>query len=438
VRTDVAALAFTIGVTLITGVVFGLVPALQASGAGMTDALKDAGRGSTGGRKRAFVRNALVVSEIAFACVLLVGAGLLIRSLVTVLEVDMGFDPSHTATIRVDPDSRATRAQRLAHMDEVLRRIGQTPGIEHAAVTDTLPFGRNRTWGAGAKGVTYERGKYPLAFVRLVSEGYPAAMGIPILAGRDFSASDVTGSEPVMLINKTLANALWPGQDPIGRYIAGPCAKERRVVGVVGNVRHLSLEQPSGNEMYIPARQCDDLAGSYLVVRSTLPPGQVAATLRAALIPIAPNLATNDFRTLQQILDRSVSPRRFTVLLLGGFAVFALILASLGIYALISHSVNQRTQEIGIRMALGASARDVQARIIGQTLRLAAVGLVIGAGVSSMLARGASGLLFGVTAGDPQTFLSMIGVLTMVALVAGYLPARRASRIDPIVALRAD
>jgi predicted permease len=439
VRTDAAALVFTVVVTLITGVVFGLAPALQVSGARMTSVLKDASRGSTEGRERAFVRNALVVSEIAFACVLLVGAGLLIRSLVSVLEVKMGFEPARTATIRVDPDSRVTTpAQRLAYMDNVLRRVSQAPGIERAAITDTLPFGRNRTWGAGAKGATYERGKYPLAFVRVVSEGYPAAMGIPLLAGRDFSPSDMPGKEPVMLVNKTLADALWPGEDPIDKYIAGPCANERRVVGVVSDVRHLSLEQPSGNEMYIPARQCDDLAGSYLVVRSTLPAGQVAATLRAALIPIAPNLAGNDFRTLQQIVDRSVSPRRFTVLLLGGFAVFALILASLGIYALISYSVSQRTQEIGIRMALGASARDVQARIIGQTLRLAVIGLVIGAGASSLLARGASGLLFGVTAGDPQTFVGMVAVLAIVALVAGYLPARRASRIDPMVALRAE
>ncbi len=165
--------------------------------------------------------------------------------------------------------------------------------------------------------MTCERGQYPLAFVRVVSEGYPAAMGIPFLAGRDFSASDMAGKEPVMLVNKTLADALWPGADPIGQHIVGPCAKERRVVGVLGDVRHLSLEQPSGNEMHIPARQCDDLAGSSLVVRSTLPAGQVALTLRAALTPIAPNLAGNDVRTLQQIVDRSVSPRRFTVLLLG-------------------------------------------------------------------------------------------------------------------------
>jgi len=439
VRTDATALVFTVVVALITGVVFGLAPALYASGSGIAGKLKESSRGSSSGRERAWIRNALVVSEIAFACVLLVGAGLLIRSLAGVLKVNMGFDPAHTSTIRVDPDSRATtQAQRLAYMDDVLRRVSQGPGIERAAITDALPLGRNRTWGAGAKGATYKRGEYPLAFVRVVSEGYPAAMGIPLLGGRDFSASDMADKEPVMLVNKTLANALWPGEDPIGKFIVGPCAKERRVIGVVSDVRHLSLEQPAGNEMYIPARQCDDLAGSYLVVRSTLSPGQVAATLRAALTPIAPNLARNDFRTLQQIVDRSVSPRRFTVLLLGGYAVFALILASLGIYALISYSVNQRTQEIGIRMALGASARDVQARIIGQTLRLAMIGLVIGAGASWLLARGASGLLFGVTAGDPQTFIGMIAILTIVALVAGFLPARRASRIEPMVALRAE
>ncbi len=439
VRVDAAALVFTIVVALITGLVFGVTPALQTSGPGITGALKDASRGSTGGRERAWIRNSLVVAEIAFACVLLVGAGLLIRSLVSVLEVNMGFEPARTSTIRVDPDSRVTTsAQGVAYMDEVLHRVREAPGIERAAITDSLPLGRNRTWGAGAKGVTYERGKYPLAFVRVVSEGYPAAMGIHLLAGRDLSSSDMPDKEPVMLVNKTLANALWPGQDPVGKSIAGPCAKERRVVGVVSDVRHLSLEQPAGNEMYIPARQCDDIAGSYLVVRSTLPPGQVATALRAALSPVAPNLARNDFRTLQQIVDRSVSPRRFTVLLLGGYAMFALILASLGIYALISYSVNQRTQEIGIRMALGASARDVQTRIIGQTLRLATVGLVIGAGASWLLARGASGLLFGVSAGDPQTFAGMVAVLTTVALVAGYLPARRASRIEPMVALRAE
>jgi putative ABC transport system permease protein len=439
VRTDATALAFTLAIALVTGIVFGLVPALQARGAAITNALKDATRGSTEGSRRTWVRNALVVTEIAFACVLLVGAGLLIRSLIRVLDVDMGFDPTRAATIRVDPDSRyATPEQRNAYFDEVLRRVKEIPGVETAGITDALPLGRNRTWGAGAKGVTYERGKYPLAFVRVVSDGYPAAMGMAIRAGRDIAASDTRTSEPVMLVNETMARNLWPGQDPIGKYMLGGCAKERRVVGVVGDVRHLALEQEAGNEMYLPMRQCSDQSSSDLVIRATLPPAALASAVREALRPIAANLPGNDFRTLQQIVDKSVSPRRFLVMLLGAFAAFALILASLGIYGLISYSVNQRTQEIGIRMALGASARDVQTRIIAQTLSLAAIGMVLGTVTSWAMVRSAGSLLFGVTARDPGTFLGMVVVLTVVALVAGYLPARRASRIDPMVALRAE
>jgi predicted permease len=439
VRTDVTALGFALAVALVTGVVFGLAPAWHARGGALANALKDATRGSTEGRRRAWVRNALVVSEIAFACVLLVGAGLLIRSLIRVLDVDMGFQPARAATIRVDPDNRyTTPEQRNAYLDEVLRRVKEIPGVESAGVTDALPLGRNRTWGAPAKGVTYERGRFPFAFPRIVSDGYPAAMGIPLRAGRDISPADTRTSEPVIMINESMARVLWPGQDPIGKYILGPCAKERRVIGVVGDVRHLALEQASGNEMYIPMRQCSDQPSLDLVVRSTLPPSQLAGAIRAALQPIASNLPRNDFRTLQQLVDKSVSPRRFLVLLLGGFAAFALVLASLGIYGLISYSVHQRTQEIGIRMALGASAREVQAGILVQTLRLAAIGMVIGGAASWALAQGADALLFGVTPRDPGTFLGMVVVLTFVALVAGYLPARRASRVDPMLALRAE
>ncbi|HEY7498191.1 MAG TPA: ABC transporter permease [Vicinamibacterales bacterium] len=440
VRTDMTALGFTLAIAIATGIVFGLAPALQARGGAITRALNDAARGSTESRSRLWVRNALVVSEVAFACVLLVGAGLLIRSLIHVLDVDMGFDSARASTIRVDPTSVAysAREQRSAYFDEVLRRVREIPGVEAAGITDALPLGRNRTWGAGAKGVTYERGRYPLAFPRIVSDGYRAAMGIPLRAGRDILPSDTATTEPVIVVNETMARSLWPGQDPIGKYILGGCAKERRVVGVIGDVRHLALEQESGNEMYIPMRQCGDQPSADLVVRSTLPPSHLAGTIRAALKPIAANLPSNDFRTLQQIVDKSVSPRRFLVLLLGAFAGFALVLASLGIYALISYSVNQRTQEIGIRMALGASSRDVQRGIIGQTLWLAAIGMVVGGAAAWAVARGASGLLFGVTPRDPWTFLGMLVILTIVACVAGYLPARRASRIDPMVALRAE
>ena len=291
----------------------------------------------------------------------------------------------------------------------MLRRVKEVPGIQGAGITDALPLGRNRTWGTPAKGVVYQRGQVPSTFVRVVSDGYPAAMGIPLVAGRDIASTDRPDTEPVMLVNETMARNLWPGQDPIGKYVLGPCAKERRVVGVVGDVRHLALEQGSGNEMYLPLRQCGDQSSSDLVVRSSLPPAQLAGVVRAALAPIAPNLPGNDFRTLQQLVDKSVSPRRFMVLLLGGFAVFALVLASLGIYALISYSVSQRTQEIGIRMALGASASDVQRRIITQTLSLAAIGMVLGTAASWAMVQGAGSLLFGITPRDPATFVAMIG-----------------------------
>jgi putative ABC transport system permease protein len=435
---DPATLGFTLALALVTGIVFGLAPAFQTPEAMLHDALKDASRGSTGSR-RTWMRNALVVSEIAFACVLLVGAGLLLRSFIRVLDVNLGFRPTRAMTIRVDPDrSNSTRDQRTVYFDEVLRRVRAIPGVEGAGITDALPLGRNRTWGARAKGVTYERGKGPSAFPRIVSDGYLAAMGIPVIAGRDISERDTSSSEPVIVINHTMARALWPGQDPLGKIVLNACSPERHVIGVVGDVRHLALEQTSGNEMYIPMRQCGDQPSADLVIRSTREEAQIAAAVRAALKPLAPNLAGNEFRTLQQLVDKSVSPRRFVMLMLGGFAIFALVLASLGIYALISYSVGQRTQEIGIRMALGASARDVQTRIVLQTLRMAAAGMAIGMIGAWLLTRSLTGLLFGISATDPATFVGMLAALAIVATFAGYVPARRASRIDPVVALRSE
>jgi len=229
---------------------------------------------------------------------------------------------------------------------------------------------------------------------------------------------------------------LWPGQNALGNIVRA-CG-ERRVVGVVGDVRHLALEEGAGMEMYLPIRQCHDFSSVDLIIRSSVPPAALAAGIRAALRPVAPNLPGNDFRPLQLLVDKAVSPRRFVVLLLGGFASFALVLASLGIYGVISYSVNQRTQEIGIRMALGASAGHLQARIVSHTLGLAGLGMLLGTGASWALARTLTGLLFGVTATDPVAFLGMLIALTTVAAVAGYLPARRASRIDPMAALRAN
>ena len=411
VHTDVTVLAFCLLAAVLTGVIFGLAPALQVPATALHDVLKDTARGSTAGKTRNWIRGGLVVAEIAFACVLLVSAGLLVRSFLRVLDVNLGFRPEQAATMRVDPDaSYSTQAKQNAYFDEVLRRVRDIPGVTAAGLTDALPLGRNRTWGAPAKGQVYPPGKFPSAFVRVVSDGYLKALGISLIDGRDISERDVPASEPVIVINQTLARTLWPGQSAIGQIMRA-CG-ERHVVGVVGDVRHLALEQASGMEMYLPMRQCHDISSVDLVVRSSTPPGELAAGVRAALRPIAPNLPGKDLRPLQQLVDKAVSPRRFVVLLLGGFAVFALLLASLGIYGVVSYGVNQRTQEIGIRMALGASASRLQAGIILQTLGLAAVGMLIGSIASRLLSRALGGLLFGVTATDPLTFLGMPVILT--------------------------
>jgi len=440
VRTDSTALGFILLAAVLTGVIFGLAPALQAPGGsrrpGLDAVLKDTSRGSTASRGRNWIGHALVVSEIALACVLLVGAGLLVRSFLRVLDVNLGFRPERAAALRVDPDaSYSTQARQNAYFDEVLRRARSVPGIEGAGLTDALPLGRNRSWGSPAKGQVYPKGKFPSAFVRVVTDGYMGAMGIPLREGRDLAERDGPKDDPVILINETMARTLFPGESAVGKIIRA-CG-ERRVVGVVGDVRHLALEQGAGMEMYLPMRQCDDHMSVDLVIRTKIPPAELAPAVRAALKPIAPNLPGKDFRTVQDLVDKAVSPRRFVVWLLGGFAVFALILASLGIYGVVSYSVSQRTQEIGIRMALGASAANLQAGLVGQTLGLAAIGMLLGTAASWALAHALGGLLYGVTASDPVTFLGISVVLTAVAAAAGYLPARRASQIDPSVALRA-
>jgi predicted permease len=437
VRTDGRVLTFSLLAALLTGVIFGLAPALQSHINTLHDALKEGTRGSTAGKSRNWLRDALVVSEIAFAGVLLVSAGLLVRSFLRVLDVHLGFRPENAATVRVDPERDfRTAEQANAYIDDVLRRVRAIPKVDAAGMTDALPLGRNRTWGAGAKGHTYPTGQYPLAFVRVVSDGYLKAMGIPLIAGRDISERDTPTSEAVIVVNETLARTLFPGQNPIGQIMRA-CG-ERQIVGIATDIRHLALEQGAGNEMYLPMRQCRDISSLDLVVRSSLPQGEFAAAVRAALKPIAPNVPGKDFRPIQQLVDKSVSPRRFIVLLLGAFAAFSLILASLGIYGVVSYNVSQRTQEIGIRMALGASAGRLQAGVIVQTLSLTAIGMVFAAVASWILARAMAGLLFGVTATDPTTFLGAPAILAAAAVLAGYLPARRASRLDPSIALRAN
>ena len=438
VRVDGAALLFTVLVALGTGLFFGIAPALQMSGSGVHDALKDSNRGSSEGRRGAWIRGALVVSEIALACVLLVGAGLLMRSFLRVLDVDLGFQPARVAIWTIETGQRYQKdEQQAAFYRELERGVEQVPGVESAGVTDCLPLGRNRTWGFRAKGVTYGPGQTPLAYPRIIDAGYIKTMKIPLRAGRDFTDHDTAGSQRAVLINETLARIVWPGRDPVGQEALVTDNTPWRVVGVVGDVRHSSLEQAGSSEMYLPVSQIG--SGSVeLVVRTKLPPEAAAPGVRAALRKVDASLPTAEFRTLEDIVDRAVSPRRFVVMLLGGFALLALFLASLGIYGVVSYSVNQRTQEIGIRMALGASARHVQFRVLRETVGLALMGTLVGVVGSIGVARLLESLLFGVKPGDAVTFLAMTLVLTSVAALAGYLPARRASRIDPMSALRSE
>ena len=435
VQIDAPALAFALLAAVLTGVLFGLLPALQVPAFAVQGALQEGGRGMRGTKRDAWLRNGLVVSEIAFACILLIGAGLLVRSFLRVLDIDLGFQPERTAALRIDPSFRLTSLdQQNAYIDEMLRRAREVPGIRAAGLTDVLPFGGDRGWQVAGMGQVYPKGHHPEAFVRVVSDGYFEAMGIRLQAGREFTEQDRASSEPVVMVNRTLARTLWPGQDPLGQMMTQN--RGRRVVGVVADVRHEALEKAGGSEMYLPLRQSDDYSSMELVVHTALPPDRLAAGIRTALRPVDPNLPVSDFQTLQDLVDKAVSPRRFLVLLLAAFAGFALLLASLGIYAVISYSVSQRVQEIGIRMALGASATDLQRGIVLQTMGLAALGLVLGMAGSRVLSSALGSLLFGITTGDPSTFIEVGALLIAVAAVAGYIPAWKASRIDPMVALR--
>ena len=438
VRVDGTTLAFTLLAAVATGVLFGLVPALQVPAYKLREGLQDAGRESSASGRHSWFRDGLVVSEFALACVLLVGAALLIQSFLRVVDVNLGFQPERAAALRIDPSFQiSTAAQANSFIDDVLQRARAVPGITAAAITDVLPLNGDRSWQVSAKGQFYDKiHSPPEAFVRVVSDGYFDALTIPLKSGRRFTQSDRESTEPVVMVNETLARALWPGQDAVGKMVTQDGG--RRVVGVVGDVHHGGPERLGGNEMYIPMRQTGDYADMELVVRTALPPDNLASSVRLALRPIDPNLPVRQFQTLQGLVDKVLSPRRFLVILLTVFAAFALLLASLGIYALISYSVNQRTKEIGIRMALGASAGLVQRDVLTKTLRLALAGVVFGTLGSLALSKWIKSLLFGTTPTDPVVFSGVVLLLCAVALLAAYLPARRASRIDPMRALRTE
>ncbi len=434
VRLDLAAFCWTLVIAAATALLFGLVTGIKSYAGSPQETLKSGGQGMSASRGHERLRASLVVAEIALACVLLTGAGLLLRSFLRVLDIDLGFQPARAAVVKIDFDDGRSAARRGAIMQEILRNIAAIPGIERAGIADMLPLGRNRSWGIRAKGMERPKGDSLSVVVRIVTPGYLDAMGIRLRAGRDFTWADSDTSEPVFIINEATARRYWHGVDPMSR-IAQIGRREVRVVGVVADVRGHTLEAPAVPEMYIPMMQ-DSPEGAELVIRTSLPLKDVAPAILQTLRRLNPSQPAAEIRPLQHIVDRATSSRRFFVMLVGAFAALGLLLASFGIYGVISYSVTRQTQEIGIRMALGASAGQVRTAVVGRSLRLAATGAVLGAVGSFAAARGIASLLFGTRPEDPMVFAGVILVLCAVALAAGYIPARRASRIEPMLALR--
>ena len=436
VRIDGAAVLWTVAVAVLSAVAFGLIPALRSCSGDLAEALRDAGRGASEGRKHDALRSTLVIAEVALACVLVVGAGLLLRSFVHLLSVDLGFEPAHAAAIAVDDGSPQNTAERAARWREVIEQVQTIPGVEIAGISDNVPLSRNRSWGISAKGRQYRPGELQGTFVYIVSPGYLKAMGLRLIEGRDFRWSDDSKSQNGVVINETVARSLWPGEHAVGQ-MANAGGVDVRVIGVVADVRESSVESKGGWQMYLPVTNANfGPEGTELVVRSNLPPGALAVSVMRILRSINPAQPATDFRPIQQIVDHATSPRRFLTLLVSIFAALGLTLAALGIYGVIAYTVTRRTQEIGIRMALGASRGRVQRSVLLRTMRLVAIGLVMGSVVSFAVSRAIVSLLFGTQPNDAVTYAGMAVLLLGVALLAGYLPARRAARIDPIIALR--
>ena len=439
---DARVLAFTLGISLVTGLVFGLVPALQASKPDVNDALKEGGRGSTGGGG-ARIRNLLVVFEIAVSLVLLVSAGLLIRSFMRLQQFELGFNPEHLITMRVQlPGSKYKERKQVADFfQQLFERIEAVPGVQSAGAISTIflsdtPNSTNfaiegRPQATGAQSI-----EVPLD---AVSAKYFKVMGIPLISGREFDDRDSLGTPPVAIINETFANRFFAGEDPIGkRYVYGGPAPDNpwiTIVGVVGDMRRTGFDRPVRPETFLPQSQNPDNALT-IVARTSTDPASFAGMLRDQVWSIDREQSVYDIKTMDQTLSEMLSQRRFNMQLLGIFASVALLLAALGIYGVISYSVSQRTHEIGIRMAMGAQSRDVLTLVVRHGLVLTGTGIGAGLIVSFVLTRLMATLLYGVSATDPVTFIAIPVVLAGVALGACFVPARRASRVDPIEALR--
>jgi putative ABC transport system permease protein len=442
---DAPVLAFTIAVAVLTGLVFGLVPALQSSNPNLNQTLKE-GRGAGEATRRRRLRSVLVVSEIALALMLMVGAGLLMKSFFNLIHVDPGFNATNVVTMRVAlPRTRyPERHQPAAFFAQLTERVGQLPGVEAAGAISTLPLG-----GGGTDSNFIIEGRPeappgeedPVAWYSSVTPAYFRAMGIKLIKGRLFTEQDRADSAGAVIIAETLARRYFPGEEPLGKRIGnrtGPGQIQwREIVGVVADVKHFGLETTARPTMYLPHGQSPARL-MILTIRAASDPMNLAGAVRSQVASLDSNLAVSNIRTMEQVVAESVAAPRFTLLLLGIFAGLALILAGVGIYGVMSYSVTQRTHEIGLRMALGAGASDVLKLVVGQGAVLALIGVAIGLAGAYGVTRLMSTLLFNVSATDPLTFVSIALLLVGVALAASFIPARKASKVDPMAALRCE
>jgi predicted permease len=440
------ALSFAVGLSVLTGLLFGIVPAWQASRPELQHTLKDATRGTTGDGHRHVARMGLVLAEVALSLVLLVGAGLLFRSLMHLLDVPLGFSSARITTMQVAPTGEGYRSpeQALAYWDTVQERLQAVPGVEKVALTNSVPMsGSIRILSYNVAGKPeLPPNQSPLSHYAQVSPGYFATLGIPILQGREFERGDATINPRAVVVNEAMARREWPGENPIGQRITfGPGPDDQPewldVVGVVGNVRQYGVDQEPVPITYQPhtAAATQPLT---IMVRAAGDPASVAGAVRAALQGVDSALPITRMRPLDEVIGASLTQRRFNMTLLAVFAGIALVLAIAGIYGTVSYAVAQRTQELGIRAALGATRADVLRLVLWDGLKPVALGLALGLVGAFILRRTLDRLVFGVTTSDPATFIALPVLLAVVAIIASLIPALRAARIDPMTALRVD
>ncbi|HEX8144775.1 MAG TPA: ABC transporter permease [Pyrinomonadaceae bacterium] len=440
---DAGMLGFTLIISLLTGLVFGLAPALQASRTDINESLKEGGRGASTGLRRNRFRSLLVVSEIALALVLLIGAGLLIRSFMRLQQVSPGFEPASVVAMEIvlpaiAPSNYAKPEQQAAFFQQALERMQTLPGVQAAAVVSSLPLsGAFESTDIIIEGrPNPPSGQEPQANYTMISADYFRVMSIPLMKGRTVSERDTKDAPAVVVVSETLAGRYWPNEEAIGKRLTMGFEKTpREVVGVVGDVRQNSLDVETPLAVYLPYQQFP-YAGMTLVVRTASDPQTMASVARREVQTIDQSLPVSNVRSMEEVVSNSVSQRRFSMTLLGLFATVALLLAAVGIYGVMAYSVAERVHEIGIRIALGAQGRDILRLIVGQGMILTLAGVALGLAGAFLLTRLMSSLIYGVSATDPLTFAGVSLSLSAVALLACYIPARRATRVDPMEALR--